>query len=118
MTFAPCFLWIFLGGRYIEHARGVRALTGALTAITAAVVGVILNPAIWFAIHTIVRTTWRIEGYGFACDAPVLTSLNPFAFALALAAVIAMFRLRTGMLQTLAACSAAGILLYLTGAPL
>ena len=51
-------------------------------------------------------------------DAPVLTSLNPFAFALALAAVIAMFRLRTGMLQTLAACSAAGVLLYLTGAPL
>ncbi len=57
VTFAPCFLWIFLGAPYVEQLRDARALTGALSAITAAVVGVILNLAIWFAIHTIFRAT-------------------------------------------------------------
>src|SRR3712207_9291136 len=55
VTFAPCFLWIFLGAPYIEILRGNRALSAALSAITAAVVGVILNLAIWFGIHTIFR---------------------------------------------------------------
>ena len=53
VTFTPCFLWIFLGAPFIEVLRGNRALSGALSAITAAVVGVVLNLAIWFAIHTI-----------------------------------------------------------------
>ena len=58
VTFAPCFLWIFLGAPFIETLRGNQALHGALSAITAAVVGVILNLAIWFAIHTVFRETW------------------------------------------------------------
>ncbi len=59
VTFAPCFLWIFLGAPYIEALRGNKALAGALSAITAAVVGVILNLAIWFALHTLFRQTRR-----------------------------------------------------------
>ena len=55
VTFAPCFLWIFLGAPFVEVLRGNKALSGALSAITAAVVGVILNLAVWFAIHTIFR---------------------------------------------------------------
>src|SRR3954462_12897795 len=55
VTFTPCFLWIFLGAPFIEILRGNRALNGALSAITAAVVGVVLNLAIWFAIHTLFR---------------------------------------------------------------
>src|SRR5262249_35686839 len=53
VTFTPCFLWIFLGAPFIETLRGNKALNAALSAITAAVVGVILNLAIWFAIHSV-----------------------------------------------------------------
>ena len=53
VTFVPCFLWIFLGAPFVETLRGNRALCGALAAITAAVVGVILNLAIWFALHVL-----------------------------------------------------------------
>ena len=57
VTFTPCFLWIFLGAPFIETLRGNKALAGALSAITAAVVGVILNLSIWFALHTVFRET-------------------------------------------------------------
>ncbi|WP_204292528.1 chromate transporter, partial [Klebsiella pneumoniae] len=59
VTFVPCFLWIFLGAPFIERMRGNRALAGALAAVTAAVVGVVLNLAVWFAIHTLFRETWK-----------------------------------------------------------
>ena len=116
VTFVPCFLFIFLGAPFIEVLRGHRALHGALSAITAAVVGVILNLAIWFAVHTVFRETWRVRGFGLSFDAPVLASVDPWALILSLAAIVAMFRFRAGMILTLAACSAAGILLYLAGA--
>ncbi len=56
VTFVPCFLWIFLGAPYVERLRSNRALSGALAAITAAVVGVILNLAVWFGLHVIFAT--------------------------------------------------------------
>jgi chromate transporter len=115
VTFAPCFLWIFAGAPFIESLRGSKALNGALSAITAAVVGVVLNLAIWFAIHTVFRETVPVRGHGFAFDTPIVASVNPWALALSLAAMIAIFRFKTGMLPTLAACSAAGIALYLAG---
>jgi chromate transporter len=115
VTFAPCFLWIFLGAPFIERLRGNKALSAALSAITAAVVGVILNLALWFAIHTVFRQVVPVEGYGFSFDAPVLASVHPWALALAVAAAIAIFWLRAGMLTTLAATSIAGIALYLAG---
>jgi chromate transporter len=114
-TFTPCFLWIGLGAPFIERLRENRPLSGALAGITAAVVGVILNLAIWFALHTWFRVTTAVHGYGFAFDMPVLTSLRPWALALSLAAIIAIFRFKAGTIQVLAACSAAGIILYLTG---
>ena len=116
VTFTPCFLWIFLGAPFIETMRGNKALAGALSAITAAVVGVILNLAIWFAIHTLFRQTWPVRGFGLSFDAPVLSSADPWAVVLSLAAALAIFRFNVGMLQTLAACSAAGVALYVAGA--
>jgi chromate transporter len=116
VTFAPCFLWIFLGAPFIEQMRGNKALSAALSAITAAVVGVILNLAIWFAIHTVFRATWRVHGYGLSFDVPELASVDLWAMALALAAVIAVFRFKAGTLQTLAACSFAGVILRVAGA--
>jgi chromate transporter len=116
VTFAPCFLWIFVGAPFIEVLRGNRALSAALSAITAAVVGVILNLAIWFAIHTIFADV-RPVGWGpVTFDAPVLGSVRIWALLLSLAAILAMFRFKLGMLQTLAATSAAGVALHVAGA--
>ena len=113
VTFVPCFLFIFLGAPFIETLRGNRALHGALTAITAAVVGVILNLAIWFAIHAIFREARPVRGWGVAFDLPVWSSLNVWALLLSGAAILALFRFRVGMIPTLAACSAAGLGLHL-----
>jgi chromate transporter len=116
VTFVPCFLFIFLGAPFIEVLRGNQALHGALSAITAAVVGVVLNLAIWFAIHTVFHETRPVDGFGLSFNAPVPASVDPWALLLSAAAMIAMFRFKAGMIPTLAACSAAGIVLYLVGA--
>ena len=115
VTFAPCFLWIFLGAPWIEQLRANKALSGALAAITAAIVGVILNLAIWFALHAMFRQTARINAEPIGFDAPVLSSADPAAILLAIAAVIAMFWLKWSAPLTLAVSCAAGAALYLSG---
>lgn len=97
VTFAPCFLWIFVGAPYVERLRGNRALAGALSAITAAVVGVILNLAVWFALHTIFAETRPFAAGPIRFDLPILSSLNPWALMLAAAAVLAVFRFKAGV---------------------
>jgi chromate transporter len=114
-TFVPCFLWIGLGAPFIERLRDNKPLSGALAGITAAVVGVILNLAIWFALHTWFHEAHRIKGFGFSFDIPILGSLDLWALLLSLAAMIAIFRFKVGMIQTLLACSLAGIVIYLAG---
>src|SRR3954454_6183029 len=94
VTFTPCFLWIFLGAPFIEVMRGNKALAGALSAITAAVVGVILNLAIWFGLHTLFHQVQPIRGFGLHFDAPVLSSVDPWALALSVAAIVAVFRFK------------------------
>ncbi len=115
VTFMPCFLWIFAGAPFVERLRGNRALSAALGAITAAVVGVILNLALWFAIHTLFRDVREIRFAGLVFEAPMVASLYIPALILAAAAAIAVFRFKAGMIPTLAATSAAGVLLYLSG---
>ncbi|QRE74579.1 chromate efflux transporter [Methylobacterium aquaticum] len=115
VTFAPCFLWIFVGAPYVERLRGHAALAGALSAITAAVVGVILNLAVWFALHTLFRTLRPVTFGPLKLDVPVLASVDPYALALALAAIVAVFRFKAGMIPVLAACAAAGMGLRLAG---
>ncbi len=116
VTFTPCFLWIFLGAPFIEKLRGNTALNAALSAITAAVVGVILNLAIWFAIHTVFHETVPVRLFPLSFDAPRLASVDAFALALSVAAAVAIFRFKVGMIPTLAACCVAGVVLYLVGA--
>jgi chromate transporter len=111
VTFTPCFLWVFLGAPYVEALRGARALGAALSAVTAAVVGVILNLAVWFGIHIIFRETVPLHGYGLNLSLPVLPSLDLFATILAIAAALAIFRFKVGIMQTLLACSVAGVAL-------
>jgi chromate transporter len=115
VTFTPCFLWIFLGAPFVEKLRGNKALNAALSAITAAVVGVVLNLAIWFAIHSVFRQTVSVQAFPLAFEAPILTSVDPWALLLSLAAAIAIFRFKIGMLGTLAACCLVGIGLYSMG---
>ncbi|WP_163361024.1 chromate transporter, partial [Escherichia coli] len=76
VTFLPCFLWIFAGAPFIERLRGNRALSAALSAITAAVVGVILNLAVWFGIHTLFEQVREVPFAAGTIDLPVLTSVN------------------------------------------
>ncbi|OJU20410.1 MULTISPECIES: chromate efflux transporter [unclassified Sphingomonas] len=115
VTFVPCFLWIFAGAPFVERLRGNRALSAALGAITAAVVGVILNLAVWFGIHTLFRAVLRVHYAGLGFDVPVLASLDLAALLLALGAAIAVFRFKVGMIPVLATTSAVGVLLYLSG---
>ena len=113
VTFTPCFLWVFLGAPYVEALRGARALSAALSAVTAAVVGVILNLAVWFGLHVVFRQLLPWHNYGFALDVPVLSSIDPFATILAIAAALALFRFKIGVIPTLLGCSLAGVVLVL-----
>jgi chromate transporter len=115
VTFTPCFLWIFLGAPFVETLRGNKGLAGALTAITAAVVGVILNLSIWFALHTVFRETSPVRSFGLSFDMPVLSSVDFPALVLAIAAATAIFRFNMGMLTVLAGSCAVGVLLRLVG---
>ena len=114
VTFVPCFLWIFAGAPFIEALRGNRPLSAALSAITAAVVGVILNLAVWFAIHTLFRLVVQVRVGGIVrLDMPIPSSVNPISLALALLAAVALLRFKAGVVPVLAACGLAGILVYL-----
>jgi chromate transporter len=113
VTFVPCFLWIFLGAPYIERLRGNRWLSAALTAITAAVVGVILNLSVWFALHVLFADVDTWQGYGLSLSVPNPASLDFAALLLATAAMLAMLRFHLGLIRTLLACGAAGLVLHL-----
>ena len=113
MTFVPSFLWIFLGGPYVEALIGNKSLTAALNAITAAVVGVILNLAVWFGLHTLFGQVETLHGYGLTMALPVLHTVNWAALVISLVAMVAMFRFKLGMIATLAGCSLLGIGCYL-----
>jgi chromate transporter len=109
VTFVPCFLWIFLGAPYIERLRGHRALSAALTAITAAVVGVILSLSLWFALHVLFGEVGRWEGYGLRIPAPDPNSLDPAALLIGAAAMLALLRFHVGLMKLLLACGLAGL---------
>ena len=108
VTFVPCFLWIFLGAPYIEALRGRASLTAALSGVTAAVVGVVLNLAVWFSIHTLFARVGEAHVLGARILIPDLSTLDPVALVLAVAAAVALFRFKTGMIGTLLACAAIG----------
>lgn len=109
VTFVPCFLWIFLGAPYVESLRGYRALSAALSAITAAVVGVVLNLAVWFALHVLFGEVNEVHRLGMRLYIPVWNTLDIVALVLAAAALIAMLRFKVGMIPTLAVSAGLGM---------
>ncbi|MCQ4160273.1 chromate efflux transporter [Roseomonas sp. GC11] len=108
VTFAPCFAWIFLGAPFIERLQAMPRLRGALAAVTAAVVGVIANLALWFALRLVFRAQARLELGPFALELPVPGSLDPAALLLTLLAALALFRFRLGVLPLLGGSAAMG----------
>jgi len=115
VTYVPCFLWIFVGAPYIEHLRGRKDLTAALSSVTAAVVGVILNLAAWFSIRTLFGETDRLGRWGLALDVPIWTTVDPLGVGIAAGAAVALFRFRRGILETMAAAAVVGIAVQLLG---
>ena len=115
VTFVPCFLWIFLGAPFVEALRGAKALNAALSAITAAVVGVILNLAIWFGLHVLFADVREVIAGPLALDLPVLASVNLPSLLLAAAAAVAAFRFKVGVIPLLLGCAVIGVGLYLAG---
>ncbi len=111
MTFAPCFLWIFLGAPFIEHLRGNKALSTALSGITAAVVGIILNLAVWFSLHVLFSRVdehifWKMRFF-----IPQVQTIDFISLLIAVASLIAMLRFKLNMLVVLGASAFFGVLL-------
>jgi chromate transporter len=108
VTFVPCFLWIFLGAPYVESLRGNAALSSALSAITAAVVGVILNLAIWFGLHTLFTEIGEQRLYGIRLLIPKWNTIDWASLCITLLAMALLFRFRLGMIAVLFTCAALG----------
>jgi len=108
VTFVPCFLWIFLGAPWIEALRGNKALAAALSAITAAVVGVVLNLAVWFGLHVVFGKVDEVTFGPLRLFVPDWGTVDPGALGLSALALIAVLRFRVGMLPTLAGCAVLG----------
>ncbi|WP_369370964.1 chromate efflux transporter [Promicromonospora sp. Populi] len=115
VTFVPSFLFIFLGAPYVERLRGNRALGAALTGITAAVVGVIANLALYFTTQTLFATTNVWTAGPLRLDVPDLTTLQPAALGIAVLAVLLLFVVRWPVLRTLGVCAGVGLTLGLAG---
>jgi chromate transporter len=98
-TFVPCFLWVFLGAPYVEKLRDVKLLTAALSTVTAAVVGVILNLAVWFGLHVIFPSHGVIDW---------------FAIVLCAAAFVAMLRYKIDIIPVVLASGLLGLIYTLT----
>jgi chromate transporter len=107
-TFAPSFLFVFLGAPSIERLRGNERLSSALSTVTAAVVGVIANLAAAFAVRTLFDETAVVRPFGADVPLPVLRSVDPFAVVLAVVVFLGMWRLRWNVVAVVLASGAAG----------
>ena len=108
-TFAPCFLWIFLGAPYVEVLRGNRRLASALSGVTAAVVGVVLNLALVLGIHTLFDQVRAVALFGNAVPVPVWSSVDVFTLVIAVASFVAMWRFKVHVLWVVGVAAALGI---------
>ena len=115
VTFVPCFVFIFLGAPYVERLRGSRPLAAALTGVTAAVVGVIANLALFFAVHTLFGETRTLEAGPMELLVPVWSSYVWEAFVVAAVALLLAFRLRWSVLRVLGVCAVLGLALSAIG---
>lgn len=118
VTFVPSILFVLLGAPYMERLRGNRSLSAALTGITAAVVGVIANLAVYFAFHTLFADTAPLRWGPVHLQVPDVTTLRPVALVIAAVAAILIFRIKWSLLRTLGVCAVLGLLAGLAGLPI
>lgn len=109
VTFVPCFLFVFLGAPYMERLRGNTNLTAALTGVTAAVVGVIANLAVYFAVHTLFTATTPWSWGPISITLPTPGSISPLALSITTVAALLLFWLKRSVLTTLGVCAGLGV---------
>lgn len=117
VTFVPCFLWIFLGAPYVEKIRGNQALSAALSTVTAAVVGVILNLALWFALHVVFANVREVQDFGLRLLVPEVASLDITAAALTILALVAVLWMKVNPIWALLGAAAISLALWFFGMP-
>jgi len=117
-TFAPCFLWIFAGAPYVEWLNAQPKLKGALSAVTAAVVGVILNLSIWFALNVLFQSSRTFEAGPARVSLPIIETADLVAIALAVIAAISLFVMKRGVMTTLLIAAAAALAWFYAGVEL
>ena len=115
VTFLPCFLWVFAGAPYVERLRSNAAVSAALAGVTAAVVGVIANLALWFAMHFLFADVARIQWGAVQMEWPVWNSLQIWALILSLLASVLLLRMKIGIFKVLGISVAAGMAVVLVG---
>ncbi|HZF76379.1 MAG TPA: chromate efflux transporter [Acetobacteraceae bacterium] len=111
VTFAPCFAWIFLGAPFVERLHDAPRLKGALAGVTAAVVGVIANLALWFGLRVLFARVEEVRAGPFVLGLPDGTTLVPEALALSALAAACLFALRLGLVRTLGVTAFAGLVM-------
>ena len=111
VTFTPCFLWIFVFAPFVEAVRGNARLAAALAAITAAVVGVILNLSVFFALHVLFAQVDTVTFGPIHLPVPRLASLDWRAAAVSSVAFAMLFALKQNLGRTLLLCATLGALL-------
>jgi chromate transporter len=117
VTFVPSFLFVLLGAPYMERLRGNRSLSAALTGITAAVVGVIANLGVYFAVHTLFSGTVDVDRGPLSLELPDPATLRLVPLVIALVAAVLLFRVRWSVLRTLGVCAVLGLAAGLAGLP-
>lgn len=111
-TFVPCFLWIFVAAPYLDEIARRPRLSGAMGAITAAVVGVILNLSVWFGLNVLFGRVGELKAGPVSLPVPVWTTMDISALVLTVAAGVLIFRVKSGLATTLALMALAGIGLH------
>jgi chromate transporter len=117
VTFVPCFLWIFAGAPYVESLRRNEAVSAALSAITAAVVGVMLNLAVWFALHVAFTDVVEERIMGMRLFIPVGASVQIASIVITASALAVLLRSRVGLLPVMAVSALLGMGYYYTFTP-
>jgi chromate transporter len=117
VTFVPCFLFILLGAPYVERLRHNAALSAALTGITAAVVGVIANLAVYFAVHTLFSDTNTRHAGPLRLAVPDVATFQPVAAGITIVAIGLIFLAKWPVLRVLATCAGLGVAAALVGLP-
>ncbi|MFN9034616.1 MAG: chromate efflux transporter [Alphaproteobacteria bacterium] len=113
VTFAPCFLWIFTFAPWIDRLQASAVLRGALSALTASVVGAIASLSLWFALHVLFARVATLEAGPLRLPAPETASLDSRAAILTIVALVLVFSLKWDVLRVLASCAVGGLLLLI-----